>query len=117
MCIRDSYGVMSYTVAQRTQEIGIRLALGASPTSIRQLVLRKAIVLAAIGVIVGLILAFAFAFGLKEALAKLLYDTPLVDVPTLIAVPLVVLAVSGLAAWFPARRATRVDPMTSLRSE
>jgi putative ABC transport system permease protein len=111
------YGVMSYSVAQRTQEIGIRMALGAPPRSIRTMILARALLIAGAGCVLGIAGAIAFALGLSRALTTLLYETQPIDPMTLAVVPLVVLFIAALAAWFPARRATRVDPMTCLRSE
>jgi putative ABC transport system permease protein len=107
------YGVMSYAVAQRTQEIGIRMALGAGEESIAKMVLRNGAVLAVTGVAIGLLLAF----GLARLAASLLFQTSAADPPTFSVVPMMLLAVALVACYLPARRAARVDPMNALRSE
>jgi len=107
------YGVMSYAVAQRTQEIGIRMALGAGEENIAKMVLRNGAVLAVTGVAIGLLLAF----GLARLAASLLFQTSAADPPTFSVVPLLLLGVALLACYLPARRAARVDPMNALRYE
>ena len=107
------YGVLSYTVGQRTQEIGVRMALGARPGDVLRMVVRGGLGLAAGGVALG-ILAGAFA---TRALGKLLYDVPALDPLTFAAVAMLLLGVAALACLLPARRAARIDPMVALRSE
>jgi putative ABC transport system permease protein len=107
------YGVMSYAVAQRTQEIGIRMALGAGQESILQMVMRNGATLALAGVAIGL----AAAFLLARLISSLLFQTSASDPPTFSLVPLLLLAVALLASYLPARRAARVDPMVALRYE
>ncbi len=107
------YGVMAATVAQRTTEIGVRLALGAPPDRIRGMVLGEGSRLAALGLAVGL--AGAVAGG--RLVSSLLYEVPAWDPPTLLAVATVIALVAFLACWLPARRATRVDPCVALRGE
>jgi putative ABC transport system permease protein len=107
------YGVTSYTVNQRTQEIGIRMALGAQPANVRGLILGRTMKLAAAGLALGL----AGAFVVTRYLGSLLYDVRASD-PTTFVVVSVVLAAAALAACLiPARRAMRVDPMVALRYE
>ncbi len=107
------YGVMSYAVTQRTHEIGIRVALGAAQIDVLGLVLRQGIVLAAVGISIGL----AGAFGLTRFLSSLLYGVRPTDAVTFIAGSCVLGGVALLAAYIPARRAACVDPLVALRHE
>jgi predicted permease len=107
------YGVVSYSVGQRTQEIGVRMAMGAAAANIAGMVLREALLLAAVAVAIGL----AGAVALTRVMASLLYETTPTDPVTLIAACVAVLGVATLAALIPARRAMRVDPMVALRYE
>ena len=107
------YGVLSFQVAQRTHEIGVRIALGATRRDVMQLVIVKAFKVAALGVLIGLIAAFA----LTRLMASLLYEVRPTDPVVFAAVALLVLVVALLAAYLPARRAMRVDPMVALRYE
>ncbi|HEY3214889.1 MAG TPA: ADOP family duplicated permease [Candidatus Eisenbacteria bacterium] len=112
------YGVMSYTVAQQTRELGIRLALGAETGNVLRLVLNRGLVLAGIGVGIGVAGAFALARVVaSKLLEKTLYQTNAVDpvIFSLVAGGLVFVAFA--ATWIPARRATRVDPVVALRAE
>ena len=107
------YAVVSYAVTQRTQEIGIRMALGAQRTHVVALVLRQGVLLTAAGITLGLIGAAA---GTRLLQGLLFGVTPL-DTATFTAVSLTLLLVATLASYLPARRATKVDPMLALRSE
>ncbi|HEY7910575.1 MAG TPA: ABC transporter permease [Blastocatellia bacterium] len=108
-----TYSVMAYTVAQRTHEMGVRMALGAQPRDVIKLVLGQALSLALIGVTIGL----GAAFGLMRFVSGLLYGVSLADPVIYIGLALLLGAVAILASYFPARRATRVDPLSALRSE
>jgi putative ABC transport system permease protein len=107
------YGVMSYTVSLRTQEIGIRMALGAQPGSVRGMILRHTLKLTLLGVAFGL----AGAFALVRFLASLLFGVGTHDALTFLSVPLLLAAVAVAASYLPARRAVRVDPLVALRYE
>jgi putative ABC transport system permease protein len=107
------YGVMSYLVAQRQQEMGIRMALGATGGDVTRLVLRGAAQLVAVGLAIGLPLAI----GLSQLLRGALYGVSATDPLTLVGIPLLLSAVALLASWMPARRATRVDPAMALRAD
>jgi putative ABC transport system permease protein len=107
------YGIVSYSVSQRTNEIGIRVALGARAADVARLVLREALTLAGIALLLGL----AGSLALSRVLQSLLFAVTPTDPVTLASVCFLVLAVSALAAVLPARRATRIDPMVALRYE
>ena len=107
------YGVMSYAVSRRTGEIGIRVAMGAQPRDIFRMVIRRAVVLAAAGVAIGI----AGALALTRLLTNLLFGVSASDPATYTVVALAVSALVLAASYFPARRATRVDPMVALRYE
>ncbi len=107
------YGVMAYSVAQRTQEIGVRMALGATPQTVFRMVLGQALRLISAGVVVGLIAAVAVTRLLKT----LLYETEPLDTSTFATTIVVLIAVAMLASYVPARRGTRVAPVEALRAE
>jgi predicted permease len=107
------YGVMSYTVEQRRQEMGIRIALGAQRSDVYRLVLGQGLVMAGIGSAAGLLLAFF----MSRAISALLFDVHALDPFTFSAVPAVLMSVALVACYIPARRATRVDPLQALRNE
>ena len=107
------YGVMSYGVAQRTREIGLRTALGASRGEILRVVLSEALRMAVVGVAFGIVTAF----GLTRFLSAQLFSVKPTDPLTFVTVPVILVAVALMAAWVPARRAVRVDPMVALRHE
>jgi len=107
------YGLLAYGVAQRRREIGIRLALGARPSDVRSLVVSQAIGLGGIGLAVGT----AAAFAVTRTLASLLFGVAASDPLTFTASCALLLAVVATAAYLPARRATRVDPLVALRAD
>jgi putative ABC transport system permease protein len=105
------YGVVSYSVGQRTQEIGVRMALGAMPADVRRTVLGEAFMIAAVGTVLGV----AGALALGRYMRSMVYEVSPSDPLTLAAVAVVLCGSALLAAWMPARRAMRVDPMVALR--
>ena len=107
------YGVLSYTVAQRTREIGVRMALGATPGNVIRDVLSQGLLLTGIGIVIGLI----GAFSASRIVQSLLYGIRPTDAITFTAVALILGAVAMAASYIPARRASRVDPMVALRYE
>jgi ABC-type antimicrobial peptide transport system permease subunit len=107
------YGLMAYSVEQRTQEIGIRLALGAQASQVRRLVVLQGLGLAIVGVAVGL----GAAFGLVRLISTFLYGVTARDPLVFAGVPALLTGVAFLAVWLPARRASRIDPIIALRAE
>jgi predicted permease len=106
------HGVLSYTVGRRTREIGIRLALGANPQRLRRLVIGEGVRLAVVGAVLGVLGALA----LSRLLSSLLFGVSSTDVVTFAAVPVLLCIVAAAAGYVPARRATKVDPLTAIRS-
>ncbi|HEV7557101.1 MAG TPA: ABC transporter permease [Kofleriaceae bacterium] len=111
------YGVMSHTVAQRTHEIGLRVALGAQPAQVRSMVLRQAGTLVVFGIGAGLAVAIGLSMALSSSLTGMFYGSQLAQPELLAGVAVAVAATALLATWIPARRATRVQPTVALRSE
>jgi putative ABC transport system permease protein len=107
------YGVMSYSVSQRSHEIGIRMALGAARQRVLGMVMRQGMVLVGVGVVIGLVGAFA----LTRVIASQLFGVRATDPTTFILVALTLVGVAALATLIPAMRATRVDPVVALREE
>ena len=104
---------MSYSVTQRNREIGIRLALGAQPRSIFRLILQRALVLASLGVVAGLLLSFV----LTRSMSSLLFGVSTIDPVIFVLLSVFLILVILIASFVPARRATKVDPLVSLRNE
>ena len=113
MAVIGLYGVISYSVSQRTQEIGIRMALGAEASGVLSLVIGQGMQLAGIGAAIGLLASLGFSRLLKNQLFQVSAFDPL----TFTVTALVLIAAALLATYIPARRATRVDPMVALRYE
>jgi putative ABC transport system permease protein len=113
LAISGVYGLISYSVSQRTQEIGIRMALGASSGTVRTGVLAEGAMLAGAGLAIGAVLAYGFS----RLLAAALFGLADIDPATFVAVALALAASAVAASWFPAVRATRVDPMAALRRD
>jgi putative ABC transport system permease protein len=107
------YGLMSYLIAQRTKEIGIRVALGAQRRDVLKLVIRQGMAVALAGVSLGL----AAALAVTQFMKSLLFGVTATDPATLVGVAFALMAAALLACYLPARRATKVDPLTSLRHE
>jgi putative ABC transport system permease protein len=107
------YGVMAYSVAQRTNEIGIRIALGAAQSSIFRLIVGQAMALVGISVLIGI----AGAFAATRLLSSMLFNVGAWDPLTFGSIVVLISVVAFLAAWLPARRASRVNPIIALRAE
>ena len=107
------YGVMAYSVAQRRQELGIRMALGAQNGDVIGMILRQGTILAAIGIVIGL----GLAFGMAKGVSFFLYGVGAFEPATYGTMAAVLLLAGVVATYFPARRATRVDPVEALRAE
>jgi putative ABC transport system permease protein len=107
------YGVMAYSVAQRTREIGIRMALGARSQNVLSLVVRQGMALVMGGVALGLIGAFA----VTRLIGSLLFKVGVADPATFVIASLLLMGVAALAGYLPARRATKVDPLIALRHD
>jgi putative ABC transport system permease protein len=107
------YGVIAYTVSQRRREVGIRLALGAEPASVKRMLVRDGLILAAVGCAVGL----PAAARLLRLMSSLLFGVRPLDPVTYAAMSLALLAAAIIACYFPARKAAAVDPAETLRSE
>jgi ABC-type antimicrobial peptide transport system permease subunit len=107
------YGVMSYAVAERTHELGVRIALGADRASVLRLVLGESVALAAIGIAVGLV----GAFGATRLIQSLLFGVTTTDAVTFVGISTLLAVTALVASYVPARRAMRVDPMIALRYE
>jgi ABC-type antimicrobial peptide transport system permease subunit len=113
MAIAGLYGLVAYNVSRRTREIGIRMALGASPSDVLRLVMGKGLVLVGIGTAIGL----AMGLGVERLLKSVMFDTGGIDLVVYVLVVPSMVAVTMLAAWLPARRAARIAPTQALRYE
>jgi len=107
------YGVMSYSVSERTHEIGIRMAMGASGNQIQRLIIGNGMLLTVIGIVFGLPIALVMAFGLSS----IIFGVSPNDPASFVGLPLLLASVALLASYIPARRVLRVDPLVALRYE
>ena len=107
------YGVLTASVSQRTRELGIRMALGVTARDVGRLIVRQGLKLVLSGIVIGVISALA----LQRVIGKLLFGISPTDPLTFTVIALLLIGVALLACWIPARRATKVDPLTALRSE
>src|SRR4030095_6210611 len=110
------YGVMAYSVSQRTHEIGVRMALGATRRTVLQMILRQGMLLTVVGIIVGLAGAYALT-GYLESLTSMLFGVKPRDPVTFTVIAILLAVIALLACFIPARRATKVDPLVALRYE
>jgi putative ABC transport system permease protein len=108
-----TFGVISYNVARRSREIGLRMALGAQPGAVLRMIVRGSLLLAGVGLAAGVLASLA----LSRVIAGLLYGVPAADPVTFAAVALIMAATATAAAWLPAHRAARLDPASALRAE
>jgi predicted permease len=113
LAVSGIYGVVAYSVAQRTQEIGVRMALGARAGNVRALVIGQALRLAALGLVIGVLVSYLAA----RLMSSMLYGVIDPDPYTFVGLAAILAASALLAGYFPARRATRIDPMVALRCE
>jgi ABC-type antimicrobial peptide transport system permease subunit len=109
------YGVLAYSVAQRRQELGIRMALGASRSDILRLVVKYGFTLTAAGIAIGVVLAMALSWIMASMLSGILYRVSARDLTTFVLAPLLFLVIALFASYMPARRATQVDPNEAVR--
>jgi predicted permease len=116
LAIIGIYGVLAYSVAQRRQELGIRLALGAEKSHILRLVVGYGLTLASVGIVIGLVFALALSWIMASVLSGVLYKISARDLTTFAVAPVVFLLIALVASYLPARRATQVDPNEALRS-
>jgi ABC-type antimicrobial peptide transport system permease subunit len=107
------YGVKAYSVARRTREIGIRMALGAQGKTVQWMILREGLAMVTAGLAVGLLLAFATG----KIVSSILFEVSSTDPFAFTIAPIVLMAAALLATWLPARRATKISPMAALRTE
>jgi ABC-type antimicrobial peptide transport system permease subunit len=107
------YGVMAYSVSRRTQEIGIRVAIGATPRAVLRLVARQGLLLAGIGIVIGLVVAFLSS----NLVSILLFGVTPTDPIVFVGVPILLAVVAAVASYIPARKALRIDPLVALRQE
>jgi ABC-type antimicrobial peptide transport system permease subunit len=113
LAIVGVYGVLAYAVGQRRREVSIRVALGAQPKQVKSLFVKRGILVACVGVVIGV----AAAMGLSRWVSSLLFGVTALDATTYVASALIVSTAALVASYIPARRAASVDPMESLRAD